>query len=71
LDLLQEDGETNSSKNMTKAWEQIFEFAKRKTYKKNEVIVTQGELIKRIYQIGNGSCRVELPGGNKENIVLW
>ena len=56
---LPEDFETKLT---ARAWELIFEFAKCKNYKKNEVIVKQGEVIKRIYQIGNGSCRVELPG---------
>ncbi len=51
-----------------KGWEQIFECAKYTTYKKNQVILTQGEMAKRIYQIGRGTCRVELvDSGNSNN----
>lgn len=41
-------------------WEQLFQFAKCKTYKRDEPILSQGEQIKRIYQLSEGTCRVEV-----------
>ena len=57
-----EDMNLRSSQLSMRAWEQIFECAKCQTYKKNETILKQGELIRKIYQIADGNCRVELPG---------
>lgn len=50
-------------------WDLIFECAVLATYHNNEQILAQGTEIRRIYQIAEGQCRVELETGGKKSII--
>lgn len=41
-------------------WIILLREAQSKSFKKNEVIVNEGEFAARIFQIGSGKCRVEV-----------
>jgi hypothetical protein len=43
-------------------WDLILDGATMRTYRRDEVVVAQGDRVRRIYQIGVGRCRVEVRG---------
>jgi len=55
-----EDDDNNDPEMLSKEdWEFLLQGAKTEDFKMNEVIVSEGEDVQRIYQIIEGTCRIE------------
>ena len=50
-------------------WDMILKGAKTVTLQKDDVIITQGEKYKRIYQINQGQCRIEVQKEGKTTVL--
>jgi CRP-like cAMP-binding protein len=53
-------------------WENILKGASVTTYSKDQPVITEGDKMQRIYQVGRGSCRIEkaLLSDDKQKLVL-